>query len=258
MKSFADFIQERTTFKTFFISSLCILTGLLLIIIAELYLTKLYTLKLILSQLGTLLSVTLSLTLIWELFIKNLFLNEILEKMNISVNISKAGVVDITNDFFKLNWEQYFNNAQEIDLLFSYAHSWRGSHTQDFYKLNNSQIRVILPDYNESHILNELSIRFNMTQENLKENIKDAERFFINLSNSTNNNIKIYMLKIPILFTYYRFGKIGIITTYSHLRQRKAPIPIFVFEKNGFLFDLFANEYNNLIQDSNLTRELEF
>ena len=102
--------------------------------------------------------------------------------------------------------------------------------------------------------MKELSIRFNMSENDIKEKIIEAIDFFNNKNyiNPT-NNIKIWLTKISPLFAYYRFDGTCIITTYSHLKEVKAPFASFVFKKGGVIFNLFENEFENLLNNNHLT-----
>jgi len=218
-------------------------------------------LKLILQNFGAILIATGLLTIFWDVRIKRAFLDEVLEKVGVAKEIELAGITNINRMFYSVNWDELFENASKLDLFFAYARTWKNSNIERIKKIaqdKDSRIRVILPDYSDKTILKELTHRFRSNEEELISSIKETESFFIDLkSRYCKSEISIWLLSTVPYFSYYRFDNKIIITLYSHRRESTpVNVPVIICKSGGTFFDYFYEEFNSMINNSELSKKI--
>jgi len=212
----------------------------------------------VIQELSGSLFITGAITSLWELIVKRAFLNEILDKVKISKEIAASGIIEVSN-FNGIDWKTYLStNINKLDIFFAYAYSWRHDHVEELKGIaanKNAQIRIVLPDYNNPQIVNELARRFNYSESKLIDKIKEAEIFFENLHPSTSKgaSVNIWLLPTTPQFTFYRLDNIAIIALYSH-RRELTTVPAIVCKKGGMLYDYICNEFNSMIDLNGLAK----
>lgn len=246
--------KERVTLRTLFVSLVIVAIG-----IALLYLSARKEWKgnevwqTVIQNLGGLMFVTATITFLWELFGKRAFLDEILAKAQISKEITFSGITKITNSFHHdLDWRSYFRTVSKLDIFFAYGRTWRHIYAQELQEVasrEGARIRIVLPDPEDEQTVIELARRLNYEPEQLRRLIKEAETQFRELSSKHTKGaqIKIWFLPAAPTFTFYRFDRIGILALYSHRRER-APVPTFVCEMGGTLYDYIRKEFDAMIR----------
>lgn len=211
------------------------------------------TWRIVLQNLGSLFFVTVAITFIWELWGKRAFSDEILAKVQISRDITSAGIIKIAKSFHHdIDWKNYFHTVKELDIFFAYARTWRNTYISELREVaarEGTKIRVLLPDPEDEQTVHELARRFNYTDEEVKNRIREAETYFESLYPSDNNQVvKIEILFLPAapVFSFYRFDTIAVLTLLSH-RRDLVEVPAFVCEKGGTLYDYIRKEFNFMI-----------
>lgn len=216
----------------------------------------------VVQQLGGLLLVTVAITLLWELWGKRAFLDEVLAKAQISKEITFAGIVKITDSFHHdIDWKSYFRMVNKLDIFFAYGRTWRNTYIEELREVaarEDVRIRLVLPDPDNEQTVIELARRFNYTPENLKTLIREAEADFRNLrpfKGAKGAQIDIWFLPATPHFTFYRFDHIAILALYSH-RKERAPVPTFICEMGGTLYDYIRKEFDAMISQEGLARQI--
>jgi len=211
------------------------------------------------QNIGVLLIVTVSITFLWEFLGKRAFLNEILAKTRMAEEVRLAGIIGFTDSFHNIDmtyWESLFRNASHLDIFFAYGHTWRSIHRQhleEVVKKDNAQIRVVLPDPENEQVVLELARRFNYPPNKVKEFIREAEEDFRKLRQSTTDGgakVNIWFLPATPQFTFYRFDNVAILALYTHCSER-VPVPAFIVEQGGRLYDFIRKEFNAMIDPNN-------
>ncbi|MCD5402149.1 DUF3606 domain-containing protein [candidate division NPL-UPA2 bacterium] len=255
-------LKERVNLRTLLVALIIAVFGIsLLYLSAHKDWWKGYEIwQTVVQNVGGLLLVTVAITLLWELWGKRAFLDEVLAKAQLSRDITFAGIVKITDSFHHdIDWKSYFRTVNKLDIFFAYARTWRNTHVQELQEVaarENARIRVVLPDPEDDQTVHELARRFNYTPEELRNLIKEAETHFRNLRSSTSVSgaqIDIWFLPAAPHFTFYRFDRIGILALYSHRRER-APVPTFICEMGGTLYDYIRKEFEAMIRPDGLAR----
>lgn len=250
-----DKTREIVNLKTIIIclSVLCI--GIFLILITFMGDWQNFEiLQLFLRELGGLLIVSLSISLIWEIWIKRTFLDEILEKLKLSKDIDDSGIIRIYNYFLDINineWKEFFKTTKEIDLFFCYARTWRRNLTEVFKELKpqkNLKIRIILPNPENNDVIQILCSRFNYEKEELKKLIKEAINQFKELVEKSDISLDLRFIEIAPLFSLYKFDEKLIFCLFTH--RNDVSVPAFMVKKGGSLFNYFSEEFNFLYSKS--------
>lgn len=206
------------------------------------------TLQIVAKDIGALLFVTTVVTILWELWAKRAFMDEVLTKVRMADEVKLAGILRVTDKFHTdIEWNDLFDSVRKLDLFFAYSHTWRYTHRakiESAVSNKDVRIRIVLPDPENTQTLTELSSRFNCTEHELKENIEEAKNFFKNLHCEA--NMKIWFTQKVPLFSYYRFDKKAVFALYTHKRGQ-ALVPTFVVEMGGTLYNYLREEFNDII-----------
>lgn len=216
--------------------------------------------QVVVRNIGGLLVITVAITLLWELWAKRAFLDEVLAKVRVAEEIKLAGVVRITDSWHRdVDWESLFRTVKKLDIFFAYGHTWRSNNDRQLKEVatrKDARIRVVLPDPEDELTVSELTRRFNYTSKKLRELIREAEMYFRNLKSVSGNNgaqIDIWFLPAAPQFAFYRFDRIAVFTLYSHSRER-TPVPAFVVEMGGTLYDYIRKEFDAMIRPGGLAK----
>ncbi len=94
----AKYFKKITNLKTIFASIFVLFVGVLLLFLSErlTFVTGYLWVKSSISNLGGLLVATISIAILWELFSKRAFLDELLEKTGFAEDIHSTGLLGIS------------------------------------------------------------------------------------------------------------------------------------------------------------------
>ncbi len=255
-------LQERLNLRILFIALVIAAIGILLLYITadnNVWVNH-KSWQSVIQQVGGLLLVTVAITLLWELIGKRAFLDEILAKAKISKELTFSGLTQVTDSFHRdLDWSSYFKSVNKLDIFFAYARTWRNTHLEDLQKVasrHDARIRVVLPDPDDAQVVRELARRFDYTPETLKELILEAEAYFKDLRKYAGDGgakVDLWYLPAAPHFTFYRFDNIAIMALYTH-RKERTPVPTFVCEMGGTLYDYIRKEFDAMVKQDGLGR----
>lgn len=249
------YAKTLTTTKTIIVSLVVIIAGLIGYVITsdhELW-TNLPILHSLVRDLSNLLILSFPILLIWELYLKRSFAEEIIGLMQTSNDVLESKLVQISFDPQEINWKGMFEGTKDIDILFTYGKSWRGNNERLIKNYLNSnslikgKIRIIIPDFNNEVVLNELAIRYEKSIEGLRERIKTAISDFVEMDINRKNGpkLEIWLIKLSPVFASYRFDNNIILSLYSH--KGKMEVPHFITEKEGKLYKYVKNQIDTLL-----------
>ncbi len=208
----------------------------------------------ILIEIGSLLLVSSITSLIWEIWLKRNFLDEILAKISLKKDMTKTGILNITKSFKQIEdivWKKYFNSVKEMDLFFCYAYTWRNHFSEEFTELAQKQgfkLRVILPNPDSSLVVNSLAQRFNYQPDHIVDRIKDALDFFKRIKNSYNTDIELWLIDEPPVHSLYRFDNEMIIATFKHRKVKEISVPAFICNNSGTIYHYYLEEFEDLMK----------
>lgn len=117
-------------------------------------------LSVILASLGTTLVASAMVTLVWEIFVRRTFLQEILAEVGLSANIKESGLQRVEHEFSHVDWKSFYANAKLVQLIIFHAsHTLTmnvGRFVHDAAK-NGTKFDVILPDVTNDALIAKLA-----------------------------------------------------------------------------------------------------
>jgi len=255
MANQSKLFEERTTLRSWLISiSMGVVGGVLLFIttfggFSEWWADREAVRQLIFGF-GFFFLAPVAIGLLWEIFLRRSFVDEIINRIRMAEEIKNAGIIGYTNDFYHdIAWNSLFAAAKEIDIFFSYGSTWRNTNENNFKEFirRGGKLRVVLPDPEDNDTVQELSRRYYYHVEELQTRINEAINFFKGLrSGGTGSGIKVWVLKKPPLFAYYRFDDRIIITLFNH-REGRPGVPVISAQREGKLGNFAISEFEAFV-----------
>lgn len=251
--------KERTSLRTALIAISVGLMGIILIAIAANadWLIAHPSWQTPIKDLGSLLFASVAVALLWELFARRAFQEELMLAANIAEDVRAAHLLNITDNFMSgIKWEELFRNSDTLTIFFSYGNPWREYYEKELLKLatrHDTHIQLMLPDPTNEDVVSELSRRFGEPKTSIKDGVLTTEKEFKKLFNKAQGSHKfsIWYLSFAPVFSYYIFDEVVVLTLYKHRRGRVFTIPAFVFEKDGKLYKFIKEEHEAIMDESN-------
>lgn len=195
---------------------------------------------------GALIFVTGLLHLLWELYGKRVFLDEVLVKTGVAQAARLTGVREAYDNFQALSdWTRLFSAVKELDILVSYARTWRNAHLQELRTLVGTpgvRVRLILPDPDDDAAVGTLAERYATTVEEVRNRISEAAREFVGLGAA----VRVWYMKGAPMYSWYRFDDLAVMSFYNHQVDR-SPVPAFIVEQGGVLFTFAKSDFEKLL-----------
>jgi hypothetical protein len=201
--------------------------------------------KLVIQNISGALISTSVLSVAIDLFAKRSFLEEVRSIAEIARSAYQTGLVLITRDFGKeINWENELEKTDQLDILVTYARTWRNNHREALTQLarRDASIRVVLPNPNNQALLEQLASRFSLQPIVLKQLIIDAEKDF-NVIFSESANYSIWFTDTALVFSMYRFRKTRILATFAH-GPKGSGVPTLVIGENGSIASFIDQQFD--------------
>lgn len=268
---------ERTSLRTRILAIFVFLVGVLLLIMANgwSWLRSHSIATALVRDFGSLLIASVTVALLWELYAKRAFIDELLLKGRASINdliartilareLQEAGLRSFTTDFaHRVEWLALFKGARRVDLFFSYARSWMNTNNAQLKELSEregARIRVVLPDPHNDEVVSELARRFGKTPEEIKANIlasrDDLLRIFVQPFDEDNKpDFSLFYARTTPQFTFYRFDNRSVLALYKH-REGRGGVPVFEAEDGGTIHLFVQQEMDAFIGDERLARRV--
>jgi hypothetical protein len=198
------------------------------------------------DNLGALLVISVALGLLWELVLKRSFTRELLETVNSTNDLDRAGIISIgTQSLQDSQWETLFKNVRELDIFVAYGNTWRNAHLsqlQDLAKRKNSHVKVYLADPNNELTLQVLAARTSLSADAVKQKIIEAKNGFDALRVRGGANIDVCYFPSSRVFTLYRFDDQAVLELYQHAKVKTSDFPTLVCRKGGTFYDFLESE----------------
>ncbi|MBA4419344.1 MAG: hypothetical protein C0392_15790 [Syntrophus sp. (in: bacteria)] len=116
-------IKENTNLRTLVVSICAALIALGLLVLGAKIPDSNSTWKALLNSLGSVLFASIAIAVIWQLFQKRSFRQELLECIGSSENIQSSGIEGVYYRFDEVDWKDLFNDCTEFDLFITYGRS---------------------------------------------------------------------------------------------------------------------------------------
>lgn len=248
--------KEITNLRTYIASAIAFITGVILLIVSEEITPAdgyLWT-KSVTSNFGALLIASVSIAMLWELFSKRSFLDELLAKTGLAEDIRTAGITGISvNPLRGPDFSKIIKSSERLDIFVCYANTWRATFEEDLKLLaskKNCRVRLIVPDPDNQEIMKDLAKRFNADSPNTMEAkirlaITEYTALFTSLNNST-LDFSVWIHDETPVSSFYRFDRCAVITLYKHAKGR-GNAPTIVAERGGALYTYIENEIDSMI-----------
>lgn len=213
-----------------------------------------------LREMGALLFVTSTLTLVWDLRGRRLLTEEVMASAGLASEIRQAGLLHVTDSYLAdVEWSSLLKSAAEVDLFFSYASTWRNTHATDLRSLvarKNTRLRVVLPDPTDPALMKELAGRYDYTKVALVDRVNEAINDFGVMSQAAHESsrVDVRLTRRAPVFSYYRFDRTTISVLYAQVPGR-TPVPTFVSEKGGRLSEFFDSQFTTLWESATQVSE---
>ncbi len=250
-------LREVVNWRTAFAGMVLVATGILFLVIASRasWVQSHTILASLAMQLGGLFIVSASITVVWDLVGKRAFAEELLEKADISREMTEAGVVKISASFHgdAVEWSEFFETANRVDLFFSYGRTWRGAHLEDlrqFISRSGVKLRVILPDPDAGTVMDVLALRYGKTAPEIRQRVLEAVQYFDELRNADRRNqakVEIWLFPGDQTFSFYLSNRMAVLALYSHGRQQ-VPVPTIVCRRGGSIHEYLVKEVKAMIE----------
>lgn len=248
--------REITNLRTYFASGTIFVIGLILLIVSEWFSFAVgYNwLKSLFSNLGALIIASVSIALLWELFSKRAFLDELLAKTGLAEDIRTVGVAGISlNPVKGPDFSKLIRASNGLDIFVCYANTWRATFEEDLKTLatkKDAKIRLIVPDPDNAEIMKDLAKRFNAGDASVMEaRIKSAIVEYKALFNSVHNaslRFSIWIHDETPVTSFYKFDHCSVITLYKHAKGR-GNAPTIVADRGGSLYTYIQSEIDSMI-----------
>lgn len=249
--------REITNLRTYIASGCIFFIGFTLLATSEFrnFTDGYGWLKALFSNLGALIIASVSIALLWELFSKRAFLDELLAKTGFAEDIRTAGLAGISlspvrgPDFSKL-----IRASNGLDIFVCYANTWRATFEEDLKALaskKDAKIRLIVPDPDNAEIMKDLAKRFNageaaVMEARIKSAIAEYKALFKSLHNES-LKFSVWIHDETPVTSFYRFDHCAVITLYKHAKGR-GNAPTIVAERGGSLYTYIESEIDSMIE----------
>ncbi len=207
-----------------------------------------------LSTLGSLCFVSVTISLIWALFGKRAFAEELMAKANISRNVYHAGLLEVAASKTSVKWLELMGDAAEVDLWFTYNPTWRDMYDDQLRaiaKRKRAVIRVLLPDPDEPGLMASLARRFDRTKEHLSGRIQEARDYFLRMkltAEQSGSTVEIWYTSAAPMFGLYRFDGVLVLSLYGHCGYQA--VPHLVCRRGGSLYAFAMEQFNALVEEA--------
>ena len=176
---------ERTLQRTIIIALSLTIVSCLLIVAAQALPAGKTWLATILTNVGSFFLASVVLGVVFEVWQKKTFLEEVFAEAKIVEQIRAAGLIGYSPGFYEtVDWSALFAKSTSLDIFFAYGATWRNIHQQQLEQLvsrNGARLRVVLPDPTNETVLKEMSSRFSLPEAELVRRIEEAIGFFKDL-----------------------------------------------------------------------------
>ncbi|MBL8080303.1 MAG: hypothetical protein JNM55_20200 [Anaerolineales bacterium] len=259
-----NLFAERVNLRSTLIAMIIAMAGFLLMLWAanENFWTQHLGVQKLIETLGSTLIVTGLISVAWDLFGKRAFAEEILATISMSRALISAGILQIAPSFQsrEINWDNLFEKASEVDVLFYGSSMWRTQNYKNIRELlqrSRTKLRILIPDPKDHKTMLESAGRFKMSVEDQVQYINKTINFFRELSSEfPKAKIQVWVMKKSPLVSIFRFDDVAVITFYSHLGYVES-IPTIICSKGGEIYKFVLNELDGLCKAVNDTEQLD-
>ena len=207
----------------------------------------------LLLQVGLALLIAAVFSGLWEWHGKRMLAQEIYELAGVGVDIQRWGIRRTSLDWREIQWSELIGASSNIDLLFSWARTWRG---QNFPALKRfcanpaNTLRVCLPDPSQDWLMASLSHRYGRSPSEVAADIREAARYFQELQQPGGAAISVFYRNGEPLYSMHRFDSAAVLAIYPHrpIRDEAPTLHVGAGDLYSFLRDDFESAIKGAIE----------
>ena len=159
-------------------------------------------------------------------------------------NWQQSGLTQATLNFQdeSIDWKKLFQESTKLRLVVWYAETWRHSKVQHLreFKEQNKSLEVILPDHEDSALMEHLARRLGKEVDETKARVVDAQNDFGDEYGGT-----VHLCKQLPMFSFYLFDRTVVLATYSHQSGRSNVLTLMADSKKP-IYDWMHREFEAL------------
>lgn len=250
-------LKQITNLRTYIASAIIFIVGALCLIAGEIitFLEGYLWSKYVISNFGALLIASVSIAMLWELFSKRAFLDELLAKTGLAEDLRTVGVIGVSlNPVRGPDFAKIIRSSERLDIFVCYENTWRATFEEDLRILaskKNSRIRLIVPDPDNKEIMKDLAKRFNANdaatmEGRIRQAITEYKSLFTSITNKK-IDFSIWIHDETPVSSFYRFDRCAVITLYKHAKGR-GNAPTIVAERGGTLYTYIESEIDSMVK----------
>lgn len=192
--------------------------------------------------------------LFWDLSAKKEFARYVVSICNLSYNIKESGVISIESSFNKIDWENFYKDATEIELALFHAQQtlqWCSEYIRDAScSKRPPKISIKFPDHTDIDLMNKISdLEQYDDPKELQSEILSAILALQNLSDSLpNSNIKILTSKKLFPFSIYKSNQRSIIMLPKNSEDKKTVL--IECENEGLFFSYIEKHFKKICNEA--------
>jgi len=260
----AELLKEVVNFRTLLAGAFVLIIGAFMLYCSnsQTFWTNRQPLQSLVRDLGSLMCVSVVISLLWHLWASRAFLDEVLAQTKIADDVRRAGITGVSATFHEeIPWGKLFQDVTHFDIFFAYGRTWRNTYAESLRNVaqrERAHIRIVLPDPEDQQTVAELAKRFDYSKEELIKLIKEAEADFRSLrptEDSKGTSVSLWFLPYAPQFTFYRFDSTAVLALYTHRRERIG-VPTFIVEKGGSLYHFIKEDFKSMVKDGGLARRV--
>ena len=246
--------MRRLTLKTVSVAAvLLVLAVLLMFAASEAHASGKVRLSITLQHVGSFMLASVVVAAIFQFWQVRGLLEDMWEEAGIirSLRSARLSLFALEFEDTDVPWAEYFKESDRVNIMFAYGRTWRGRHgtqLRDFVKNKNAKLRVILPNPEEESLMQELGRRFDLSSEDVKSRIIEAQQDFFGLEKVGKAEIEVYAFSKPMVFSFYQFDSYVVMATYRHRSDRGAVINM-AGKRGGELYKFVQDEWNWLVDE---------
>ncbi|UBV14922.1 hypothetical protein [Mycolicibacterium fortuitum] len=236
-------LAKLTTYKTALFASLVVIAGIGLMWLSNKgWFDSHKAVQATANQVGGLLITTGGLAILWDLRAKRDFMQEVLEKVRISSDVTAAGIDRVTMKWMDIPWDDLFKNSKQVSVFISYGGSWRKNNwatIEKFVGVKGNSLRLFLPDPNDEATMQVLAKRYDYTPQKVRDNVVETTEEFAKLG-TAGADVRIYYRAGDPTYTSYCFDDKVLVTLYAN-RRRRGDVPTLLVGQGTF-HDFFKED----------------
>lgn len=221
----------------------------------------------IVRDLASLFIGSMVLSIIWEFYTKRSLMEEFFYSNNISHDIGKTGLMNITDRWNGvIDWPSELNQTNNLCIFFIYGSTWlktNNSYLKRFAQNPRNKAVFILPNPNHRLIMESLAFRLETSEgrltleamsDKINESIQEIKAIY---KSEPEQRLEIYIVDTIPVYSYYELDNKVIIAFYKHKKCRD-DVPHIVFNKSGTLFGYFSKDIFDMLDNPLSNKRLIF